>query len=152
VSDNIKSEASPASRRLFLTWIGLAIITVVIAAGIVFARQASIVQQTSALAQAARKGPVVLVTRLIQQQASREVTLPAEIHGYYETPIYAKINGYVKTMFVDKGSRVKAGQLVATIESPETDQQVRDARASYEIAAITDRRYQALLRTEVIPK
>jgi RND family efflux transporter MFP subunit len=89
---------------------------------------------------------------LIQQPASRELTLPAEIHGYYETPIYGKINGYVKTMLVDKGALVKAGQLVATIESPETDQQVRDARASYEIAAITDRRYQALLRTEVIPK
>jgi membrane fusion protein, multidrug efflux system len=152
VSDNVKSKGPAASKRLFLTWIGLAVMTVVIAAGIVFARQASIVRQTSALAQAARQGPVVLVTRLIQQPASRELTLPAEIHGYYETPIYAKINGYVKTMLVDKGALVKAGQLVATIESPETDQQVRDARASYEIAAITDRRYQALLRTEVIPK
>jgi RND family efflux transporter MFP subunit len=152
VSDNVKSKGPAASKRLFLTWIGLAVMTVAIAAGIVFARQASIVRQTSALAQAARQGPVVLVTRLIQQPASRELTLPAEIHGYYETPIYAKINGYVKTMLVDKGALVKAGQLVATIESPETDQQVRDARASYEIAAITDRRYQALLRTEVIPK
>jgi RND family efflux transporter MFP subunit len=152
VSDNVKSKGPAASKRLFLTWIGLAVMTVVIAAGIVFARQASIVRQTSALAQAARQGPVVLVTRLIQQPASRELTLPAEIHGYYETPIYGKINGYVKTMLVDKGALVKAGQLVATIESPETDQQVRDARASYEIAAITDRRYQALLRTEVIPK
>jgi membrane fusion protein, multidrug efflux system len=152
VSDNVKSKGPAAAKRLFLTWIGLAVMTVVIAAGIVFARQASIVRQTSALAQAARQGPVVLVTRLIQQPASRELTLPAEIHGYYETPIYGKINGYVKTMLVDKGALVKAGQLVATIESPETDQQVRDARASYEIAAITDRRYQALLRTEVIPK
>lgn len=152
MSDNVKSKGPAASKRLFLTWIGLAVMTVVIAAGIVFARQASIVRQTSALAQAARQGPVVLVTRLIQQPASRELTLPAEIHGYYETPIYGKINGYVKTMLVDKGALVKAGQLVATIESPETDQQVRDARASYEIAAITDRRYQALLRTEVIPK
>lgn len=152
MSDNVKSKGPAASKRLFLTWIGLAVMTVAIAAGIVFARQASIVRQTSALAQAARQGPVVLVTRLIQQPASRELTLPAEIHGYYETPIYAKINGYVKTMLVDKGALVKAGQLVATIESPETDQQVRDARASYEIAAITDRRYQALLRTEVIPK
>jgi RND family efflux transporter MFP subunit len=152
VSDNVKSKGPAASKGLFLTWIGLAVMTVVIAAGIVFARQASIVRQTSALAQAARQGPVVLVTRLIQQPASRELTLPAEIHGYYETPIYAKINGYVKTMLVDKGALVKAGQLVATIESPETDQQVRDARASYEIAAITDRRYQALLRMEVIPK
>jgi membrane fusion protein, multidrug efflux system len=152
VSDNVKTKGPAASKRLFVIWIGLAIMTVVIAAGIVFARQAAIVRQTSALAQAARQGPVVLVTRLIQQPASRELTFPAEIHGYYETPIYAKINGYVKTMLVDKGALVKAGELVATIESPETDQQVRDARASYEIAAITDRRYEALLRAAVVPK
>jgi multidrug efflux pump subunit AcrA (membrane-fusion protein) len=55
-------------------------------------------------------------------------------------------------MRVDKGSRVRTGQLVATIESPETDQQTRNAKASYELAAITDRRYQALLRQQVVPR
>jgi RND family efflux transporter MFP subunit len=78
--------------------------------------------------------------------------LPGEIYGYYETPIYAKIAGYVKTMLVDKGSRVRAGQLVATIESPETDQQTRNAKAAYDIAALTDRRYQSLIKQEVVPQ
>ena len=94
----------------------------------------------------------VPVTQLIRLPETREERLPGEIYGYYETPIYGKIAGYVKTMLVDKGSRVHAGQLVATIESPETDQQTRNAKASYEIAAITDRRYQKLIREQVVPQ
>jgi len=78
--------------------------------------------------------------------------LPGEIHGFYETPIYAKISGYVKQMFVDKGSLVKAGQLVAIIESPETDQQVRNAKATYDLAKITDDRQQILVSQAVIPR
>src|SRR5262249_17285435 len=56
----------------------------------------------------------------------------------------------VKDMLVDKGSRVKAGQLVATIESPETDQQVRNAKATYDLAKITDDRNQVLVSQSVI--
>jgi RND family efflux transporter MFP subunit len=122
------------------------------AAGIVLAKQVSITRQTSELVRVARQGHVVLVAQLTQQAPSREVTLPGEIHGYYETPIYSKVNGYVKRMLVDKGAIVKAGQLVATIESPKTDQQVRNAEASYQIAAITDRRYQELLKQNVVPR
>jgi RND family efflux transporter MFP subunit len=55
-------------------------------------------------------------------------------------------------MLVDKGSQVKAGQLVATIESPETDQQTRSAKANYDLAKITDDRFQALVSQQVIPQ
>src|SRR5262249_16977289 len=55
-------------------------------------------------------------------------------------------------MSVDKGSRVKAGQLIATIESPETDQQVRNAKATYDLAKITDDRNQILVAHAVIPQ
>ena len=78
--------------------------------------------------------------------------LPGEVHGFYETPIYAKISGYVKQMFVDKGALVKAGQLVAIIESPETDQQVRNAKATYDLAKVTDDRNQVLVKNAVIPQ
>jgi RND family efflux transporter MFP subunit len=108
--------------------------------------------QREDLIRQASRGQRVLVTQLIQTPESREILLPGEIHGYYETPIYAKINGYIKTMLVDKGSRVRAGQLVATIESPETDQQMRNAKATYDIAAITDRRYQKLVKEQVVPQ
>src|SRR3984957_1132403 len=80
------------------------------------------------------------------------IVLAGEVHGFYETPIYAKISGYVKDMLVDKGSVVKAGQLVATIVSPETDQQVRNAKATYDLAKITDDRNQVLVKNTVIPQ
>jgi RND family efflux transporter MFP subunit len=115
-------------------------------------RGEAIRSQRADLIRQASRGQPVLVTQLVRFPEAREIQLPGEVHGYYETPIYAKIDGYIKTMLVDKGSRVHAGQLVATIESPETDQQTRNARATYAIAAITDRRYQQLVKAQVVPQ
>jgi membrane fusion protein, multidrug efflux system len=150
------SEASQPRPRTSWTfhalWIGLAIVVLVAAFGVVMVRGEAIRSQRQDLTRQASAGQKVLVTRLVWLPETREIELPGEIHGYYETPIYAKIDGYVKTMLVDKGSRVRAGQLVATIESPETDQQTRNAKATYEIAAITDHRYQELVRKQVVPQ
>jgi len=143
---------SSAGRFFHVAWIGLAVVTLIAALAVVTVRGEAVRSQTDLLEQQAAQGQPVLVTSLVGRPETREISLPGEIHGYYETSIYAKITGYVKTMIVDKGSRVGAGQLVATVESPETDQQTRNAKASYEIAAITDRRYQALLRQQVVPR
>jgi membrane fusion protein, multidrug efflux system len=143
----------PQTRWTFhALWIGLAVLVLIVAFGVVIVRGAAIRSQREGLVQLTSRGQRVLVTQLIRLPETREILLPGEIHGYYETPIYAKINGYIKTMLVDKGSRVRAGQLVATIESPETDQQTRNAKATYDIAAITDRRYQRLVRAQVVPQ
>jgi RND family efflux transporter MFP subunit len=152
MSDNQKSREAGSGRFFLGVWIGLAVVTLIAAVAVVTVRGQAVRSQTDLLKQQAGQGQPVLVTALVGRQETREISLPGEIHGYYETPIYAKIAGYVKTMLVDKGSRVRAGELVATIESPETDQQTRNAKASYEIAAITDRRYQALLQQQVIPR
>lgn len=152
MSDNLESRETKTGRFFLVAWIGLAVVTLIAAFAVVTVRGQAVRSQTSLLKQQAGQGQPVLVTALVGRSAAREISLPGEIHGYYETPIYAKIAGYVETMLVDKGSRVRAGQLVATIESPETDQQTRNAKASYEIAAITDRRYQALLRERVVPR
>jgi RND family efflux transporter MFP subunit len=133
-------------------WIGLAVVVVIATLAVVIGRSDAIRSQREVLVQRASRGMPVLVTELVRLPESREILLPGEVHGYYETPIYAKIDGYIKTMLVDKGSRVHAGQLVATIESPETDQQTRNALATYEIAAITDRRYQQLVKQQVVPQ
>jgi RND family efflux transporter MFP subunit len=58
----------------------------------------------------------------------------------------------MKTINVDKGDHVKAGQIIALLESPETDKQVFDARSYYWLQAVTDRRNQELVRQEVIPQ
>ena len=146
-----KIQTTPAAGPgFYLKWIAIPIVALVAAGGIVLANDLSLNTQRGDLASAAARGRIVLCTRLGNQATSRVITLPGEIHGFYETPIYGKISGYVKEMFVDKGSRVKAGQLVATIDSPETDQQVRNARATYDLAKITDDRFQALVSQSVI--
>jgi RND family efflux transporter MFP subunit len=152
MSGKPESREAHTGRFFLATWVGLAVVTLIGALAVVTVRGEAVRSQTDVLEQQAALGQPVLVTTLVGRPETREISLPGEIHGYYETPIYAKIAGYVKTMLVDKGSRVRAGQLVATIDSPETDQQTRNAKASYEIAAITDRRYQALLRQQVVPR
>jgi membrane fusion protein, multidrug efflux system len=74
------------------------------------------------------------------------------IRGYVETPVYAKVAGYLKKLMVDKGDRVRKGQVIAIIESPETDKQVADTRAAYLYQAVTDRRDQYLVSHLVIPQ
>jgi len=146
-----KIQTTPAAGPgFYLKWIAIPIVALVAAGGIVLANDLSLNTQRGDLASAAARGRIVLCTRLGNQATSRIITLPGEIHGFYETPIYGKISGYVKEMFVDKGSRVKSGQLVATIDSPETDQQVRNAKATYDLAKITDDRFQALVSQSVI--
>ena len=136
----------------YVKWIALPLIATIVAGGIVLARDLSLRSQRGDLEKEAARGRTVLCTKLHGERAARTIILPGEIHGFYETPIYAKISGYVKQMFVDKGSLVKAGQLVAIIESPETDQQVRNAKATYDLAKITDDRQQILVSQAVIPR
>src|SRR5208282_553243 len=76
--------------------------------------------------------------------------LPATIRGFDETDIFAKVPGYLKTIKVDKGDRIHKGQLLAILASPELDQQVANARASYNLALLSDKRSQALVRAKVI--
>jgi len=130
------------------------ILAVLIAFGLggvfVMAREHRLQNQRTDLQQTAAKGPYVLVAPVTQSPAERQVRIPANIHGYVETWIYAKIAGYLKTIYVDKGDRIHKGQVLAILESPELDQQVRNAKANYELNAITDKRYQELLRTAVV--
>jgi membrane fusion protein (multidrug efflux system) len=121
-----------------------------LSARFVMARQKLLERQTTELAQTAALGPRVLVMQISGGSSSRTIELPASIHGYTETPVYAKVAGYMKTIKVDKGDHVKAGEVIALIESPETDKQVADARSFYWIQNVTDVRNQELLRQQVI--
>ena len=59
-----------------------------------------------------------------------EVVLPGNVQAFTDSPIYARSSGYLKQWNVDIGGRVKAGQVLATIEAPELDQQVTQAKAA----------------------
>jgi RND family efflux transporter MFP subunit len=92
-------------------------------------------------------GPRVLVTTVRGGPGEREIALPATIHGYVETPIYAKLAGYLKEIRVDKGDRVHQGDLLAVLESTEVDKQVADREADYEVKRRTDRRDQTVAKS-----
>src|SRR5580700_1353048 len=133
-------------------WIVAIVIALIATAGLVLARELWIGRQTSALESENQAGPHVLVAQVLQAPATRDLKLPATIRGFDETDIYAKVPGYLKTISVDKGDRIHQGQLLAVLTSPELDQQVANARANYNIALITDKRNQVLVRSQVIPQ
>jgi multidrug efflux pump subunit AcrA (membrane-fusion protein) len=139
-------------RLLAVALFGAVFVAFTVSGGFVLARQQLIQRQTTQLTQTAALGPHVLVTQLSGGGASRTIELPASIHGYIETPVYAKVPGYMKTINIDKGDHVKAGEVIAIIESPETDKQVADARSFYWIQNITDVRNQELVRQQVVPQ
>lgn len=101
--------------------------------------------------------PVVRVSPA--ERASREsvLSLPGDIIAFEDSPVYARVDGYVRQWTVDIGARVKAGQLLAEIETPELDQQLNRARAlvlqakaNLEIARITYQRYLGLVKTAAV--
>ncbi len=90
---------------------------------------------------------------------AEEITLPGNTQAFTDTPIYARTNGYIKAWYADIGARVKAGQLLATIETPEIDQQLQQAladlataQANYELAKSTAARWEFLLKTDSVSK
>lgn len=62
------------------------------------------------------------------------IVLPGTVLAWHEVPIYARTNGYIKRWYVDIGSKVKRGDLLALIETPELDAQLRQAEADLKVA------------------
>jgi membrane fusion protein, multidrug efflux system len=141
---------APPGRRYAAGWIAAVVLVLAVTAGFVLAREVRLQSQTAALAERVAAGPHVLVASVGHSATTREIRLPATTRGFDETEIYAKVPGYLKSIRVDKGDRVRKGELLAVIESPETDQQVRNAAAAYRLAGVTDRRNQILVRKGVI--
>ena len=85
--------------------------------------------------------------------------MPGNIQAFIDAPIYARTSGYLKTWYVDIGGKVKNGQLLAEIETPELDQQLQQARAelatanaNYALAQTTAARYEDLLKSDSVSK
>ncbi len=73
--------------------------------------------------------PVAGVAKVTRGDLFRQVTIPAEFRPYVEVELHAKVSGYVKDMNVDFGDKVKAGQLLATLEVPELRDELTNAIA-----------------------
>jgi RND family efflux transporter MFP subunit len=89
--------------------------------------------------------------------SAQEVVLPANIQAYTDAPIFARTGGYLRRWYVDIGARVTEGQLLAEIETPEVDAQLRQARAdlntaeaNLQLSQITASRYEGLLKTNAV--
>jgi RND family efflux transporter MFP subunit len=88
-----------------------------------------------------------------------EISLPGNTQAFDDTPIYARTSGYLKKWFVDIGQHVTKGELMATIETPELDEQLqvaqadlKSAQADLNLANTTSERYQNLLKSDSVSK
>jgi RND family efflux transporter MFP subunit len=103
--------------------------------------------------------PAVSLAQPKRGAPQEEIVLPGNIQAFIDAPIYARTNGYLKRWYVDIGGRVKEGQLLAEIDTPELDQQLQQARAdlataraNYDLAQTTAARYEFLLKSDSVAK
>lgn len=92
-----------------------------------------------------------------REAPEQEIVLPGNVVAYGDTPIFARTNGYVQRWYVDIGARVKQGELLAMIATPEVDQQLQQARgtlatgqANLRLAVATAQRYTELRTTRAV--
>lgn len=103
--------------------------------------------------------PTVAVIQPKQSAPLEEIVLPGNVRALIDTPIYARTTGYLRKWYVDIGATVKAGQLLAEIETPEIDQQLQQARAdlatadaNYQLAQTTADRWKGLVDSDSVSK
>ena len=89
--------------------------------------------------------PAVTVAPAKEAPAEWEIILPGNVQAETEAPSFARADGYIKRRLVDLGDRVQAGQLLAEIDSPELEQQIREAEASLKRSQSGLRQAQAAL-------
>ena len=101
--------------------------------------------------------PAVTVVLPQRGAAPQELVLPGEIQAWYTAPILARVNGYVKMWYKDYGAKVKTGDLLAEIDTPDLDQQLDQAKAdlgtaqaNLALAEITARRWNALRSSDAV--
>jgi len=92
--------------------------------------------------------PTVIVVQPRRADMVRAITLPGDLVGFYQADLYGKVSGYLKSISVDKGDSVTAGQVLAEIEVPELQQKLRRARASLEVRHLTYERLEKVWNSD----
>ena len=140
------------------TWLVLTIAIALVAA-VLFWGMLSRVRDARAIQVEAAQSAVTPVSVISPKQAApaQEIILPGNVQPFSSSPIYSRTNGYLRKWYVDIGTRVKQGQLLAVIDAPEVDQQVEQsisnlntAKANLSLAEITKTRYQGLLTKHAV--
>jgi RND family efflux transporter MFP subunit len=158
------AERSPAAnggdagQRTHKQWLVLAVAVILVAALLISGIR-SRVRARAALDTETTQAALTAVSVVSPKQTTpaEEIILPGNVQPYISSPIYARTNGYLKKWYFDIGARVKQGELLALIETPEVDQQLEQARsnlltaqANLELASITKTRYQGLLKSNAV--
>jgi RND family efflux transporter MFP subunit len=152
-----RAPSPPVSRRLRLVGGALALLAIAVVAygmGSRAAQNSSLHDLTEA--QAVPTVAIVAPTRVHNQEG---LDLPGRLEAYINAPIYARVPGYLKSWKYDIGGKVKAGDLLAQIDTPDLDQQLQQARADLgvaqanaRLAKITAQRWQSLAGTDAVAK
>jgi RND family efflux transporter MFP subunit len=157
MATELDTPPQPHKSRLFGLLFIAVIILVVLGAFTLFQRRSqyqALAKETETLAV-----PTVAVIHPTTEASEEGLVLPGSMQAYVESPIYARTNGYLKKWYRDIGSRVRKGELLADIDTPEVDQQLLQARADLEtsqananLSHITATRYGDLIKTDSVSK
>ena len=145
----------PNRRRLLIVGVAALVLAgVVVVSGIASRSHKTTQTQTWTTSEAV---PTVSVVRPSVNAGARSLTLPGQLQAYYNASIYSRVSGYVQAWYDDIGSHVKRGQLLAVIDTPETDQQIIQARAdlataqaNMNLASTTAQRWARLLKQDAV--
>ncbi len=144
-----------STRRLKRLGVGALILAGVVVAWGLFirnreAREVNVWTQAQAI-------PVVEVIQLHHGSSIRTLVLPGNLQPYIDAPILARVNGYILRWYHDIGAHVKAGELLAEIDTPELDHQLDQAKAdlvsamsNQQLADVTAKRWLNLLKTDSV--
>jgi RND family efflux transporter MFP subunit len=143
--------------RLFLALVLVVLVLVIVGLFTLWQRRS----QYHALADETEKlaVPTVAVIHPTAEPGQEDLVLPSTLQAYVESPIYARTNGYLKKWYHDIGTRVRQGELLADIDTPEVDQQLSQSRADLnttqansDLSKITANRYEELIKTDGVSK
>jgi RND family efflux transporter MFP subunit len=103
--------------------------------------------------------PAVAIVKAAKGAPQEEIVLPGSMQAFSDASIYARTSGYLKKWYVDIGAQVRAGQLLADIDTPELDQQLQQARADLataqanaRLAQTTAERYRDLIKSDSVSR
>jgi RND family efflux transporter MFP subunit len=150
-------DPSPLVRRVKRVTLAVAAIAAVIVVNGLFVRQND---RTEAQALSSEQSiPVVSVIHPVASEGGNTLTLPGNLQAYNTAPIFARVSGYVKMWAKDIGARVKRGEVLAEIDTPEVDQQIEQARAdlanaeaAYKQSQSTAGRWENLLKIGAVSR
>ena len=152
------SQKEARRRQTVRRWLIAALVALAVAAGLAVEIRSRVKAAANLSAVTSQLAvPSVSVVLPKQTAPAQEIVLPGNIQPYISSPIYARTDGYLKKWYFDIGAHVKAGDLLAIIQTPEVDEQLAQAQstlataqANLELAEVTRDRYESLLKKHAV--